>query len=93
MILRSRIIFESALILASLVPWSDAAQGKKVGAQILKLVRLFLETPTRELPADRIKQALQKAWQANSPADPLPGQEISSLVKSRYSLTDWNLRN
>ena len=44
------------------------------------------------LPAELIKQSLQHVWQATTPAPPIPMDNITHLVSTKYSLDSWNLR-
>lgn len=44
------------------------------------------------LSSGQLKQALREAWNADGRPASLPGEEISHLLESRYSRSDWNLR-
>ncbi len=45
------------------------------------------------VPPDRLKQALRDIWNADGPAPSPTSEEISLLLRERYSLPDWNLRD
>jgi len=45
-----------------------------------------------DLPAEKIKAALQNAWNANDAMDSLPLPEIHRLVTQKYSTDEWNLK-
>jgi len=45
-----------------------------------------------KLPAEQVKAALAKAWDANEPAPALPAETISRLVAEKYSVNSWNLK-
>ena len=45
------------------------------------------------LSPGQLKQALRKSWGAAGGIPTIPREEISSLLESRYSRPDWNLRN
>jgi lipoate-protein ligase A len=42
--------------------------------------------------AEAVKGALRRAWQADSPADPVPEDALKKLVQDRYSRKEWNLK-
>jgi lipoate---protein ligase len=44
------------------------------------------------LPAAAVKDVLKRSWNATHPPEPLPTDEISALVRTRYSQDAWNLR-
>ena len=43
------------------------------------------------LPADSVKTALRKIWDANTPLPPTPPQNLAALAQ-KYSWDDWNLK-
>ena len=44
------------------------------------------------LPAQKVKAALAKAWDAQEPAPTLPVADIERLVAEKYSSNSWNLK-
>jgi lipoate-protein ligase A len=44
------------------------------------------------LPAELVKTALAKIWNATEPAPTLPFEDISQLVTEKYSTKNWNLK-
>jgi lipoate-protein ligase A len=42
------------------------------------------------LPADKVKAAMQKIWKANSPLTKPPLEKISKLAHEKYSTHEWN---
>jgi lipoate---protein ligase len=44
------------------------------------------------LPANQVKAALQKAWNATDELQDFPGQEIQKLATQKYSTDAWNLK-
>jgi lipoate-protein ligase A len=44
------------------------------------------------LPADQVKAALQKAWNATDELQQLPVREIQQLAATKYSTDAWNLK-
>lgn len=45
-----------------------------------------------DLPAEKIKAALQNAWNADDTVDSLPWPEIHRLAAQKYSTDEWNLK-
>jgi lipoate-protein ligase A len=45
------------------------------------------------VPASTISTALIQAWDATTPLTPIPSDQITSLVREKYSLDEWNLRS
>jgi lipoate-protein ligase A len=45
-----------------------------------------------ELPAERIKQALVEAWEANTPLEVVPDDAIALLARDKYVTTEWNFK-
>src|SRR5262249_45080130 len=43
-------------------------------------------------PADAIKSALAKTWNAAQPFSPIPSAQISKLATEKYSTHDWNYK-
>ena len=44
------------------------------------------------LPAESVKSALQKVWDATAPLATLPQAEIQKLAAEKYSTDEWNLK-
>jgi len=44
------------------------------------------------LPADKVKAALQTVWKAKSPLENPPLEEISKLAREKYSTREWNFK-
>ena len=44
------------------------------------------------VPASAISTALIQAWGATTPLTQIPSDQITSLVREKYSLDEWNLR-
>jgi lipoate-protein ligase A len=44
------------------------------------------------LPAQAVKAALAKAWEAIKPAPALPAAEVGKLVAKKYATDGWNLK-
>jgi lipoate-protein ligase A len=44
------------------------------------------------VPAAVIKEALRKAWQAETPLNKVPMERVGQLVAEKYSRREWNLR-
>jgi len=44
------------------------------------------------LPANEVKAALRKAWNATSPPKNPPGEEITDLAREKYGTCEWNFR-
>jgi lipoate-protein ligase A len=44
------------------------------------------------LPADKVKIALEKSWNANEKLSNQPLQQISKLAHEKYSTDEWNLK-
>jgi lipoate-protein ligase A len=44
------------------------------------------------LPADKVKAALQKTWNANSPLKNPPLVKIASLAQEKYATREWNFK-
>ena len=44
------------------------------------------------VPEHTIKAALAKAWNATSPLDPIPYDQITSLAREKYALDEWNFK-
>jgi lipoate-protein ligase A len=43
-----------------------------------------------EIPAARVKECFQAAWEATTPLTTLPMERMHQLVESKYSRDDWN---
>jgi lipoate-protein ligase A len=43
-------------------------------------------------PDHAIKAALSQAWNATTPLDPIPFDQITFLAREKYALDEWNLR-
>ncbi|HEV2318299.1 MAG TPA: hypothetical protein VGV18_01010, partial [Verrucomicrobiae bacterium] len=44
------------------------------------------------LPANAVKEAMKKIWNADRPLREPPMTEISALARHKYSLPEWNLK-
>ena len=44
------------------------------------------------LPADKVKAALRKAWNANQELKDFPKLEIQKLAAQKYSTDGWNFK-
>ena len=44
------------------------------------------------VPADRLKSALGKVWNAIETLDDFPEQEMRRLMAEKYSTAEWNLK-
>ncbi len=44
------------------------------------------------VPAPKLKQAIQKSWKADEPLEHIPIEKINRLVKDRYETRDWNYK-
>jgi lipoate-protein ligase A len=44
------------------------------------------------LPAPKIKQLISQVWNAESPLPYHPQDSVAELIKTRYSLPEWNLK-
>jgi len=42
------------------------------------------------MPAERVKSALRKAWNAAEPYEGIPFERVSALVRAKYGRDDWN---
>jgi lipoate---protein ligase len=42
------------------------------------------------VPASVVKSALQQAWNAIEPLEPIPSERIASLAEQKYSTDEWN---
>ncbi len=44
------------------------------------------------VPEPTIKTALARTWNATSPLDPIPFDQITTLAHKKYALDEWNLK-
>jgi lipoate---protein ligase len=45
-----------------------------------------------EIPADKVKDALAAAWNADAPLTRPPLEEISAMAREKYLMREWNLK-
>ena len=45
-----------------------------------------------DLPADDIKEAMKRAWNAGNVAEEIPGNRVEQLVKEKYATDAWNFK-
>jgi lipoate-protein ligase A len=45
-----------------------------------------------DVPAERIKAALRKAWNTEEPLEHPPLEKIAALAREKYSMPGWNLK-
>jgi lipoate-protein ligase A len=44
------------------------------------------------LPAEKVKAAMQESWGANSSLTNLPREKIAALVREKYATREWNFK-
>ncbi len=44
------------------------------------------------VPAEKVKAAMQKAWQAEEPLENPPLEKIAALTREKYSTNEWNFK-
>ena len=44
------------------------------------------------LPADDIKDALKRAWNAGDPLEKIPKKRVEQLVREKYATNAWNFK-